>query len=403
MEQYFKDLLYLIGCAIHSRCAVLRKDMDIDRILLEAHGQSCLFWALSAMLSAENSADFPVLLHYKDTLDQKYNWEKGKKKIVYRFIRDMEAAGLKPVIIKGETLCRLYPDPLLRESVDTDIFFTNKEECKAAEQLLIQAGGTMKDYDAREIKHSAAMLPGAGRFEFHHHLFSKDFYELHLKKEDFSKEPLERITVNGTELTTLGKTDLFKFVLCHMIHHFLFGRCDLRQVCDILMYVQTFRDSMDKAELFRFLNSTGYTQLFYTLEGIGIEYLGFDKEKLFKAQYSKKTAELFLIDCFNGCTKGLWTKHNTTARGFGIFEMWLRREKFSFSPKALAKRTAEVLFPDKGLLYEQFPYCERYHVLIPAAWCNNIFVLIRGILQTRKKFRQRKKMLEQLGILENKK
>lgn len=401
MEQYFKDVLYLTGCAVHGTRAVLREDMDIDRILLEAHGQSCLFWVLSAMLDAENSNDFSVLSHYKGTLDQKYEWEKGKKKKIYKFIHDLEAAGLKPVIVKGETLCRLYPDPMLRESVDTDIFFQSREECDEAEKMLIKAGGTMKDTDERNIKHSAAMLPGAGRLEFHRHLFVKDFYELHLKSEDFFQEPLERITVNGTELTTLGKTDLLKFVFCHMMHHFLFGRCDIRQVTDILMYVQTFRDSIDKEEFYRFLDSTGYIQMFHTLEGVGIEYMGFDKDKLFEARYSKDAAELFLIDCFNGCTKGIWTKHQTTARGLGVFEMRLRREKFSFSPKALALRTAAVLFPNKGLLYDQFPYCKNHAFLIPAAWCNNIFVLIRGMIRTRKKFRQRQAMLKKLGILES--
>lgn len=397
MEQHFLDALYLIGCAVRGKRAVLREDMNFDLILHECYGQSCDLWAIDALLNAKNAEILDNTTQLRTFLLKTCAKETLRRVSVDKMLRNMEENGFKPILIKGDVLADLYPNPILRKSVDTDLFFQSGSERDAAGEFLVKTGGVGENLSG-EGKHSAVKYPGAGRIELHKSLYDEDFHKLHLKGDDIIKEPLCRMkNKRGCDITTLGKTDSLKYVFCHMMGHFLFSRCDIRQMCDILMYVKTYRDEADKEELLSFLKKTGYYESFATVMGVGVEFLGFDKRELFDLKYSKKTVELFLTDCFNGCTKGVWGK-TSQPRGVGLFSYEFTGKKFSRG-KSPARAIKRVLMPGTKLLGSLYPYCEKRSFLIPAAWVNNITDVAKGLWDNRNKLKSRESLLKRMGVL----
>lgn len=398
MDRYFLDMLYLVSCAVHDKQAVLRKDMNFAKIIMEADGQDCRMWVISAALSAKNSDIFPDNDKYKALLIQ-YSAKEAIRRInAAKVIQGFSDDGLSPVIIKGETLAMLYPNPVLRESVDTDIFFAEKEQCDFAFDKLLKTGSNCP-YPDRIKKHAVISHPTAGRLELHYDLYDHDFHKLHLNSEKIIQEPFEPVLIkNNFKMTTLGKTDSLKFILCHMINHFLFSRCDIKQMVDICIYIRTYKDDINWNEFKRFLNNTGYTDIFNTIIGIGTEYLGFYKTDFIDTQYSKTNVELLLEDCLSGCTRGVWSS-SSLSRGCGIISGKLNNEGFFKSSVKFFKRTLNVIFPKAHFLFKTFPYCKKNKLLLPVAWIHNIASLVSGIFKTRNIFKRRKRVLVNLGFI----
>lgn len=387
MEQYYLDALYLVGCAIQNKKAVLRSDMDVGRIVHECHGQSCELLALSAIASAENNDMVENLPDMQTYLVKRRVKETVRSLNVNKMLGELEAAGYKPVVIKGAVLADLYPDSMLRESVDTDLFFENEADCDRAVSYLLAHGAAVKELNAAG-KHSSVKYPGVGTVELHRRLYDD------IGNEQMIFRPLERVSLRGgRSVLTLGKTDTLKFVFCHMLHHFLFSRCDLKQICDILLYMRKYRAEIDAVELRRFLEKIGFWRAFATVVGAGIEYLGFESGELLPVEYSPETVELFLADCFNGCTKGVWGE-KAQPRGTGIFSV-----RFNGRRGGVIKYAFGRLFPERRLLERLYPYCEKNPLLLPAAWANNAYDLAKGVISSRGKYDERELLLKKMGIV----
>lgn len=398
MKKYLHDMLYIISCAIHGHKAVLHTDMDIDNILLEAHGQSCLLWCISALLDAQGSKYFPFLSKHETVLLKKIDFERIRREKIYSLIDIFENNNLVPIIIKGECLAYLYPNPFLRESADTDIFFDNLELYNAAIDIVIKNGGEITS--TTSSKHITLSYHGAGRIELHSKLYSADFHEMYLKNEDVISEPFEQMTIDGKIVHTLGINDSIKFIFAHMAYHFLFSRCDIRQICDILMYIKIYKQKIDKDELFRFLEHTDYKGLFDAIIGIGYEYLGFEENDLYDVEYSVSIVNMLLDDIFMGCTRGIWSNKKTPqSRGGGVFEVEINKRKFENSNNGLMKKIVHIFCPEREILFKQYPYCKKYKMFIGIAWMNNIFSVLSGSISVKMRVKRRMELLKKLKII----
>ncbi len=397
MEQCFLDVMYLINCALHNKKAHINEDTDVARVVQECYAQSCELLALSVLVSADNSDALDILPEMRAYLMKKTAAETLRRARLYKMIDDLENNGFDPIIIKGVTLADLYPNPALRESVDTDLLFLNKERCDAATRFLIGRGGEVLSVKDTE-KHNTVQYPGVGRVELHHCLYNESFYNYRLKRENVVKQPFDRLTLkDGKRVSALGKTDALKFVFCHMLGHFIYNRCDLKQICDILLYVRTYKDEIDKAELDAFLERTGYAKAFSAVMGAGVEYLGFERGELINADCSPRTVELFMTDCFNGCTIGVWGKNPRGRRGGGAASA----KSLNLGKKSFVKKVVRIgVAPEKTVLQGLYPYCAENPALLPAAWLNNIVDLSLGALRNRRKIRGREEVLKNIGVID---
>ncbi len=401
MNDYYSDILYLSSCFIHANRAHLRPDMNFEKIYNEARAQSVDLWVMSAVCGADNASVCPVLSRFNSILLSQAAKNALRRTHVKKLIADLSAAELSPIVIKGETISRLYPNPLLRRSVDTDIFFQSFSQCEKARDILTSRGGVLLHPDSVD-KHFCMSVPGAGRVELHHTLLTEDFHSSILRGFPPVSQPFEKVSSkDGFSMTTLGKTDYLIFLTAHFLQHFLFSRCDIRQISDILMYVSSFKDEIDSDLFFRFLDHTNRRTFFGVVQGVGIEYLGFHKADLFNLPYNMENVSLFLDDCFSGCVRGIWSKSDAPARGRSVAGNKIR---YGHNPSAYVKATlkgvSHALFPPKTFLAELFPYYQKHPVLFPIAWFNNIAALISGMVSAQKLSRRRSRLLRRLGFID---
>lgn len=393
MERYFQDMLYLSGCAVHNRRAVLSEKMDFERIIKESYGQSVLLWVLSAIVTAENPELCPQVDEYRKILFIETSKNAVRRNGVRKLIEHLEGAGLNPVVIKGETLALLYPQPLLRMSVDTDLFFSAEEQCIAAYKLVtgekeIRRKENGKDYCVK--------CKDAGRVELHFRLIGEELEQIGIGEEDLIKDSLKRIkTSNDFSLTAFSEINALEYIFCHLISHFLFARCDLKQIIDFNMYISENKAFISSEELYNFLERIGKKTFFDTLQGVGIEYLGFSADKLFVTKYSKESVKMLTEDCLNGGTIGVWGK-KSTPRGSGLASSEIK----NLSLGTIAGEIAKTLMPKKSLLFEQFAYCADRNLMLPVAWANNIYDVCIGALRSKRKLARRKALLVQMNLIE---
>ncbi len=401
MNDYYSDILYLSSCFIHSNRAHLRPDMDFEKIYNEARAQSVDLWVMSAICGADNASICPFLSQFNSSLVSEAAKNALRRTHVKKLITDLSAAGLSPIVIKGETISRLYPNPLLRRSVDTDLFFESLPQCEKARDILTSRGAVLMHPDAVD-KHFCMSVPGADRVELHHTLLTEEFHSSILRGLPPVSEPLEQVSSkDGFSMTTLGKTDYLIFLTAHFLGHFLFSRCDIRQICDILLYVSNFKDEIDSDLFFRFLDHTNRRTFFGVVQGVGIEYLGFDKADLFDIPYNMENVSLFLDDCFSGGVKGIWSKSDAPVRGLGVSGNKIRYGRsHSAYIKATLKGISRALFPSKSFLAELFPYYQKHSVLLPVAWFNNIAALVSGVVSAQRLSRRRARLLRRLGFID---
>lgn len=166
--------------------------------------------------------------------------------------------GLHPVVLKGQGVARLYPNPLLRQAGDADLFFPVDGERAEAERLL-EADGNALD----RLPDGSTYTAWHGvEIELHPRLFDlcnprvQPLLKLLQRQQGFVEQPLRdgmSITVPAPQLNLL--------LLCsHILKHAIGHGVGLRQLCDMALAFQAWPGAVDAA-LLRSLGLARWTRL----------------------------------------------------------------------------------------------------------------------------------------------
>ena len=188
-----------------------------------------------------------------------------------RFDRFMRKNGIDYRVVKGQIVGYSYPEPLLRQSGDIDLYFT-PDHYKLCTDLLLQKGIKM-DYDASE-KHSVFDMNGI-------------VYELHWTLNNFSREKWQQyfddvlqrdkgmtVKVGDKEIPTISATVNALYIFIHLFHHLIHSGVGLRQLCDWMMWLHQYKDEIDREELKRHLQTLELERSYRVLGAILVEQLG---------------------------------------------------------------------------------------------------------------------------------
>lgn len=188
-----------------------------------------------------------------------------------RFDKFMRKNDIDYRVVKGQIVGTCYPEPLLRQSGDIDLYFT-PNHYKLCTDLLLQKGIQM-DYDASE-KHSEFDMNGI-------------VYELHWTLNNFSREKWQRyfdnvlqkdkgmsVLVGKTEIPTLSPTVNALYIFIHLFHHLIHSGVGLRQMCDWMMWLHRYKDEIDREELSRHLRALELERPYRVLGAVLVDKLG---------------------------------------------------------------------------------------------------------------------------------
>lgn len=208
-----------------------------------------------------------------------------------KLYRHFAATGWKAVLEKGPGVAMMYPEPLLRESGDIDLFFTNND--KEVDPLKGIPGAEMVD----------AKPDGSWEYEVNGIIVERHSYLVDVLSPRPKKFVRKLIEDKGFETVNIAGCDVMVpapevnliLLSSHILKHAIGVGIGLRQLCDMAVAIRYYADrinSMDMKEIYRQAGLQKWSEL---LDAFLSEYLGLDACCDVNAKMAKKTRSLLDI------------------------------------------------------------------------------------------------------------
>ena len=274
----------------------------------------------------------------------------------------LRAAGLHPIVVKGQLCSRLYPQTDHRISADDDLYIPDAEFMACHEQLL--ANGLTTDTPADELPTADEVSytkDGSPLYiELHRHLFDSA-EDAHDELNHFFAD-LNPVEIDG--LLAMPPHEHLLYLILHAYKHFVRSGIGLRQFCDIGLWARAYHVEIDWQRLHEQCESVHAATFAAAAFCIAREYLGIDFD-LPTPWDASIDAEPLLHDTLCG---GVYGSNDLT-----------RLHSSTVTLNAVkASRTGEkssvlsTVFPKREYLERRYPYLKKRPYLLPVAWAQRI-------------------------------
>lgn len=274
----------------------------------------------------------------------------------------LRAAGLHPIVVKGQLCSRLYPQTDHRISADDDLYIPDAEFMACHEQLLANGLTTDTPVDEFATADEVPYTKGGSPLyiELHRHLFDSS-EDAHDELNHFFTDlnPVE----TDSFLAMLPHEHLLYLVL-HAYKHFVRSGIGLRQFCDIGLWARAYHAEIDWQRLHEQCESVHAATFAAAAFHIAGDYLGIEFD-LPAPWDGSIDVEPLLHDTLCGSVYGsndLTRLHSSTVT--------LNAVK--------ASRTGEksgvlrTVFPKREYLERRYPYLKKRPYLLPVAWAQRL-------------------------------
>ena len=319
-----------------------------------------LFETVRKMPAAEENAAVFVVTKQQvigQVLNQTVRWAEFAD--LYRKLR---AAGLHPIVVKGQLCSRLYPLKDHRISADDDLYISDAEFMACHEQLLVNGLTTDTPADelstADEVSYTKKGSPLY--IELHRHLFDSA-EDAHDELNHFFAD-LNPVEIDG--FLAMPPHEHLLYLILHAYKHFVRSGIGLRQFCDIGLWAREYHTEIDWQRLHDQCASVHAATFAAAAFRIAKDYLGiaFDLSTPWDASID---VEPLLHDSLCGGVYGsndLTRLHSSTVT--------LNAVKASRTgEKSSVLRT---VFPKREYLEQRYPYLKKRPYLLPVAWVQRL-------------------------------
>ena len=274
----------------------------------------------------------------------------------------LRAAGLHPIVVKGQLCSRLYPLNDHRISADDDLYIPDAEFMACHERLLANGLTTDTPADefatADEVSYTKSDSPLY--IELHRHLFDSA-EDAHDELNRFFAD-LNPVEIDG--LLAMPPHEHLLYLLLHAYKHFVRSGIGLRQFCDIGLWARAYHAEIDWQRLHDQCESVHAATFAAAAFRIARDYLGIEFD--LPAPWSDAVdAEPLLHDSLCG---GVYGSNDLT-----------RLHSSTVTLNAVkASRTGEksgvlrTVFPKREYLERRYPYLKKRPYLLPVAWVQRI-------------------------------
>lgn len=274
----------------------------------------------------------------------------------------LRAAGLHPVVVKGQLCSRLYPLKDHRISADDDLYIPDAEFMACHEQLLANGLTTDTPVDelatADEVSYTKNGSPLY--IELHRHLFDSA-EDAHDELNHFFAD-LKPVEIDG--FLAMPPHEHLLYLLLHAYKHFVRSGIGLRQFCDIGLWARAYHAEIDWQRLHDQCASVHAAMFAAAVFRIARDYLGIDFD-LPTPWDASIDVEPLLHDTLCG---GVYGSNDLT-----------RLHSSTVTLNAVkASRTGEkssvlsTVFPKREYLEHRYPYLKKRPYLLPVAWAQRI-------------------------------
>ena len=181
-------------------------------------------------------------------------------------------------VFKGQTMAHLYDKQNIRCAGDVDFYCAEKDR----EKLLRLLENDVSFNDEVSFKHLSYKKNGVD-FELHFKLanFSvkshQEFWDSLIEAEIQNKK-CDYISINDIDVSTLSPTTNAVYLFIHIYHHFMKEGIGLRQLCDWAVFLNHYRNEINRNEVEKILNKLGYMKAYCAFGSILLDKLGLEKD-----------------------------------------------------------------------------------------------------------------------------
>ena len=201
--------------------------------------------------------------------------------VLGRVVARYRAAGLTPVLLKGQGVARLYREPQLRQPGDIDLFtgdegFERLNECLRREAT----------FEEEETYKHTTLTWHSITVENHRVLATLSSPQANRRLQQcirrWHSDPSQwrTVDVEGCPVKMPPLEFDVVYVLMHAALHFLNEGIGMRHVCDWMCLLHTYSAVLDKKRVAELFQSFGLTRAARLMGAIAVEHLGLPAEDL---------------------------------------------------------------------------------------------------------------------------
>ena len=276
--------------------------------------------------------------------------------------RKLRAAGLHPVVVKGQLCSRLYPLKDHRISGDDDLYIPDGEFFACHETLL--ANGLTTDTPADELAAADEVTytkKGSPLYiELHRHLFDSS-EDAHDELNHFFAD-LNPVEIDG--FLAMPPHEHLLYLILHAYKHFVRSGIGLRQFCDIGLWAQEYHAEIDWQRLHDQCASVHAATFAAAAFRIAGEYLGIDFT-LPAPWDASIDVEPLLHDTLCG---GVYGSNDYTR----LHSSTVTLNAVKASRTGGKSSVLRSVFPKREYLERSYPYLKKHPYLLPVAWVQRI-------------------------------
>lgn len=274
----------------------------------------------------------------------------------------LRAAGLHPVVVKGQLCSRLYPLRDHRISADDDILIPDGEFFACHEQLL--ANGLTTDTPVDELATTDEVSytkKGSPLYiELHRHLFDSS-EDAHDELNHFFTN-LKPVEIDG--FLAMPPHEHLLYLILHAYKHFVRSGIGLRQFCDIGLWARAYHAEIDWQRLHEQCESVHAATFAAAAFCIARDYLSIDFD-LSAPWDDSIDVEPLLHDTLCG---GVYGSNDYTR----LHSSTVTLNAVKSSRKGRKSTVLRTVFPEKAYLESRYPYLKKRPYLLPVAWAQRL-------------------------------
>lgn len=317
---YIDKLFSILRSALWggSPCEKLSAE-EFKRVMILAEQQTVTGLVFDALknIPVDEDADVEILTSSAIT-EQIMRTNTVLNKELVRFTAICKENNISYIVVKGQVVGSLYPNPLLRVSGDID-FLVNDDYAESRVKIENAFGVLLPrimlekqvPFNINGVKYELHTSLRTWLLKKHQRCWDK------LVKEEW--QTAYYVEIGNQRMRTLSPTTNVAYIFVHLFFHFIREGISLRQFCDWAMTLHNYHDVIDSDKLKQILKELAMYKPFRTFGAILIDELGLPKEEFpfVVSEKERKWKNKILSDVFTG---GNFGKLNHKARSTWRFK-----------------------------------------------------------------------------------
>lgn len=202
--------------------------------------------------------------------------------VITELVSKMRDAGISTLLVKGQGVAQCYARPLWRACGDVDFFLSDDNYLKAKQYLQTYATRIEKE---ESYKKHLGMSIGEWVIELHGSLRCGFLPRVDRVLDDIQRNCFYDGNVrswdnNGVKVFMLGRENDVIYVFAHCLNHFFKDGVGLRQVCDWVRLLWSYREKINGEEIEKKVKQMGMMSEWKAFAALAVGTLGMSSEAM---------------------------------------------------------------------------------------------------------------------------